>query len=128
MNIGATGRPTVRVNRTEQCPLVPPEKLKKQPRGTCDFRHDKNTGVVVVRWHDNSVVTVASNCYGVEPYGQAQRWSYAENKRVAIQQPHLIAQYNCNMGGVDRMVQNIAVYRISIRSKKMVVAIFFVLC
>jgi len=96
MSIGATG--TVRVNRTEKCPLVPPEKLKKQPRGTCDFRHDKNTGVVVVRWHDNSVVTVASNCYGVEPYGQAQRWSYAENKRVAIQQPHLIAQYNCNMG------------------------------
>jgi DNA excision repair protein ERCC-6 len=116
MNIGATG--TVRVNRTEKCPLVPPEKLKKQPRGTCDFRHDKNTGVVVVRWHDNSVVTVASNCYGVEPYGQAQRWSYAEKKRVAIQQPNLIAKYNCSMGGVDRMDQNIAVYRISIRSKK----------
>jgi len=116
MGIGGTG--TIRVNRTEKCPLVTPEKLKKQPRGSTDYRLDQNTGVIVVRWNDNSVVTVASNCYGVEPFGQAQRWSYAEKKRVMIQQPQIIAQYNGSMGGVDRMDQNVAAYRISIRSKK----------
>jgi len=59
MSIGATG--TVRVNRTEKCPVTPPEQLKKAPRGTFDYRHDRTTGTLVVRWHDNSVVTVASN-------------------------------------------------------------------
>ena len=87
---------TVRVHRTENCPLIAPEAMKKSPRGTSDYQLDQNTGVVVVRWHDNSVVTVVSNCYGVEPYGQAQRWSYAEKKsynstvtsHLSVQQRH----------------------------------------
>ena len=108
-DIGATG--TVRVNRVEKWPLVPPDQLKKQPRGSCDFRHDRSSGVLVVRWHDNSVVSDASNCFGVEPFHQAQRWSYAEKKQVNIQQPDVIARYNENMGGVDRMDQNISSYR-----------------
>ena len=116
MSIGATG--TVRVNRVEKCPLTPPEQLKKMPRGTFDYRHDQTTGALVVRWNDNSVVTVASNCFGIEPCSQAQRWSYAEKKKITISQPHMIAQYNKHMGGVDRMDQNVGVYRISIRSKK----------
>ena len=61
---------------------------------------------------------MASNCHGVEPVGSAQRWSSLEKKRIEIPQPFLIGQYNRNMGGVDRMDQNIAVYRISIRSRK----------
>ena len=116
MSIGATG--TVRVNRTEKCPVTAPEQLKKAPRGTFDFRHDRSSGTLVVRWNDNSVVTVASNCFGVEPCSQAQRWSYAEKKKITITQPRVIAEYNKNMGGVDRMDQNISQYRITIRSKK----------
>ena len=40
----------------------------------------------------------------------------------SVDQPLLIQKYNANMGGVDRMDQNVGTYRISIRSKKMVVA------
>lgn len=113
---GATG--TVRMNRVEKCPLTTPEQLKKQKRGTYDYRLDPNSGIVVVRWHDNSVVTVASNCHGVYPLGQAQRWSNADKRRVSFPQPNLISQYNASMGGVDRMDQNISEYRIAMRSKK----------
>ena len=71
-----------------------------------------------MRWNDNSVVTLASNCQGVNPIGAAQRWSLAEKKRVDIVQPNIVRQYNLFMGGVDRMDQNIAAYRISFRSRK----------
>jgi len=114
--IKATG--TVRVNRIEDCPVMAVDKVKKMARGTSDHRLDSNSNILVVRWHDNSVVTLASNCHGVEPVGSAQRWSSAEKCRVDIPQPFVVSQYNKYMGGVDRMDQNIATYRISIRSRK----------
>ena len=61
---------------------------------------------------------MASNCDGVEPIGSVQRWSKAEGTVIDVPQPHLISKYNKNMGGVDRMDQNIGAYRISIRSGK----------
>ena len=114
--IQATG--TVRSNRIENCPVTSVDVLKKQPRGSMDYRLDSQKSVIVVRWNDNSVVTLASNCHGIEPMGSAQRWSHAEKKRVSIDQPYVITMYNANMGGVDRMDQNVSTYRISIRSKK----------
>lgn len=114
--IAATG--TVRVNRVEKCPLVDPKKMKKAERGHYDHRLDTSSNIVLVRWHDNSIVTMASNCHGVMPLGKAKRWSAAQKKAVEVQQPHLFAVYNRGMGGTDRMDQNISTYRISIRSKK----------
>lgn len=114
--IKATG--TVRVNRIEDCPVMAVDKVKKLARGTFDHRLDSTSNIAVVRWHDNSVVTLASNCHGVEPVGSAKRWSSAEKCRVDITQPYVVSQYNKYMGGVDRMDQNIATYRISIRSRK----------
>jgi len=112
----ATG--TVRANRIEDCPIMPVDRMKKVPRGTSDHRIDSGSNILVARWHDNSIVTLASNCHGMEPAGTAQRWSSAEKRRIDITQPYLIGQYNKYMGGVDRMDQNIGTYRISIRSRK----------
>jgi len=65
------------------------------------------------------MITVWSRSHQtIEPCSQAQRWSYAEKKKISICQPRVIAEYNKHMGGVDRMDQNIAQYRIAIRSKK----------
>jgi len=114
--VKATG--TVRANRIEDCPVMTVDQIKKLPRGTSDHRIDSVSNILVARWHDNSVVTLASNCHGVEPTGTVQRWSSAEKRRVELVQPYLIGKYNKYMGGVDWMDQNIATYRISIRSKK----------
>ncbi|XP_054724350.1 piggyBac transposable element-derived protein 3-like [Uloborus diversus] len=112
--MGATG--TVRKNRIENCPLEEIKSFKKRKRGSYDFRNAKNLSLV--RWNDNSVVTLASNQYGVTPIVQAKRWSNAERKFIEIDQPFVVSQYNKFMGGTDRMDQNIAQYRCSIRSKK----------
>lgn len=122
MKISVTG--TVRANRMEKCPLVEADKLKKDLRGSFDHRLDRNSGMLAVRWNDNSVVTVLSNCFGIEPMTQVKRWSAAEKKHVQIPMPNMIAQYNRFMGGTDRMDQNIAKFRINIRIKKWWWALF----
>ena len=115
-SIGATG--TIRANRTEKCLLKAPEKMKKEVRGSYDFRLDTKHKISVTRWFDNSVVTLASNRYGIHPIGQASHWSTAEKKKITFPQPYVVHMYNRNMGGVDRMDQNIAQYRISLGVKK----------
>jgi hypothetical protein len=78
-----------------------------------------------VRWHDNSIVTVLSNEYGVNPIQKAQRYSVTAKRRIDIDQPHVIHQYNQFMGGVDRLDANIGVHRIAIRGKKWYIPIVF---
>ena len=109
----ATG--TIRENRTEKCPLICNDALKKQGGGNYDFKTDTNHGVIVCKWNDNSVVNLCSNAAGVHPISNASRYSSSEKKRVQIEQPYLVKLYNENMGGVDRMDQNISNYRIAMR-------------
>lgn len=122
MNISATG--TVRANRMEKCPLLDQDNLKKDTRGTFDHRLDRKSGMLAVRWNDNNVVTMLSNCFGIQPVVQAKRWSSSEKKHVLIPMPQLISKYNHYMGGTDRMDQNIAKFRINIRIKKWWWALF----
>lgn len=114
--VGIVG--TARTNRIEKCPIQSAKDLKKKERGCYDYKYDRERGVLVTSWNDNSVVTLVSNCAGNQPLQKAKRWSAAEKRKVEIDQPKLVAEYNANMGGVDRMDQNIAQYRMSIRTKK----------
>ena len=79
-NIGATG--TIRVNRTGKTPLLDPSYTKKKARGTYCHGKEKDSGCILVRWNDNSVVTLASNCYGVNTVISASRWSNAESPSI----------------------------------------------
>ena len=54
--IAATG--TVRANETENSPLSSFNKMKKQPRGTCDVAVHSISKVTLVPWKHNKVVTV----------------------------------------------------------------------
>ncbi|GFS34589.1 DDE_Tnp_1_7 domain-containing protein [Nephila pilipes] len=72
----------------------------------------------MVRWNDNSNVTLAYNHYGFEPVAQTKPWSNIDKKFVEIDQPYTVVQYNKFMGGADRMDRNISQYRYSIRPKK----------
>lgn len=121
-NIHATGK--VGVNRIDKCPVTVVDVIKKQAHGTFDFKQDTTSGIVITRWNNNSVVTLASNCPGVQPAGVAKRWSRAERKCVDVPQPFVVSQYNRYMGGVDRMHQNTAAYNITIRSRKWWWALF----
>ena len=81
-NIGATR--TIRVNRTGETPLLDPSCMEKKARSTYCHAKEKDSGCILVRWNDNSVVTLASTCYGVNPVRSASRWSNSEKKRIFI--------------------------------------------
>ncbi|KAF2889610.1 hypothetical protein ILUMI_16563, partial [Ignelater luminosus] len=71
LGYGATR--TILENRIpKECSLTVSKKMKKHQRGTYEFR--KNTdGVLLARWKDNSVVTVASTCHCAEPLVNVSR-------------------------------------------------------
>lgn len=112
----ATG--TVRENRTNHCPFEPLKSMSKKPRGTYDEFFDKTTNMSLVRWNDNSVVTVISNHLNSQPVSTTKRYSRKEKKEINIEQPNVIKYYNKNMGGVDLHDNGIANYRIAITGKK----------
>ena len=62
MGFRATG--TMRNDRIEHCLLVPINDMKKMERGVHDHRSSAADKIEIIRWHDNSVVTVGSNAYG----------------------------------------------------------------
>ncbi len=118
---GYNGTGTLRSNRVgNECPLLNVQSFGKKERGyiqsaTATMNNNK---LIVTRWNDNAVVTVASTSYGQHPVGSASRWSRSDRKTITLPIPNSIEQYNKNMGGTDRMDQNINAYRIGIRGKK----------
>ena len=91
--------------------------MKKAGRGTIDFKTDLESGVIIVKGLDNNAVHIASNCVGVEPVGEVERWSPEDRKC-----PQLILQ---GMGGVDLGDMVISLYRITIKTRRWYIKIFW---
>ena len=90
--------------------------MKKKDRGVNDHRSSADN-IEIVRWNDNSVVTVGSNAYGLLPLGQVKRWKKGQGN-INVEQPAVIAHYNHGMGGVDLVDRALSDYRPSIHGKK----------
>ncbi|XP_063470109.1 piggyBac transposable element-derived protein 2 isoform X2 [Symphalangus syndactylus] len=114
--VKATG--TVREYRTERCPLKDPKELKKMKRGSFDYKVDESEEIIVCRWRDSSVVNICSNAVGIEPVRLTSRHSGATKTRTQVHQPSLVKLYQEKVGGVGRMDQNIAKYKVKIRGMK----------
>ena len=97
--IGGTG--TLRANCTDKCSIKDNKAIEKESRGTYNFRYDTTNKILVVRWNDNSVVTLASNYQPVHPVGTSKRYSRSEKKMLDIPEPSLVKYYDKNMGGID---------------------------
>ena len=80
--------------------------------------------ITVVGWNDNKAVFLASNNLSCSPTASVDRYCKDQRKRVKVDQPSLINQYNKKMGGVDRCDQNVSNYSVSMRSKKWWRALF----
>ena len=118
---GYDGTGTIRSNRLDvNCPLPSVETMNKKERGSSSSISGKvgANEVKVIRWKDNAVVTVLSTHHSQNPIGKVKRWSKKEKKSILIDIPSAVQAYNRNMGGTDRMDQNINAYRIGIRGKK----------
>lgn len=92
--------------------------MKKEERGTYDSAFYKEHGITVVRWNDNSVVTMATNFDTIDPPSITKRYSRKEKKSVSVKQPKFIGNYNKHMGGVDLLDNFVAMYRVQIKGKK----------
>ena len=92
--------------------------MEKLERGSSDVITDKNCNLMLVRWKDNKVVTVASTFVGKMPLWKAHHYVKAQNSRAETDQPQSIFLYNKGIGGVDRLDQNIRSYMTSHLSKK----------
>ena len=72
LEFGATG--TIRQNRIpKKCPIMDSNEMKKKPRGRYD--HASDGRVIIVKWKDNQVVSIASTAHGYAPLSTTGRYS-----------------------------------------------------
>lgn len=109
---------TIRSNRLKGCVLRSDKEMKQQGRGSIDYRCEETEGVSVVKWFDSKAVHLASTFCSVDPKDHCNRWSASEKKRIEVERPHIVKEYNKHMGGVDLCDMMLELYRTDIRSKK----------
>ncbi|XP_044117118.1 piggyBac transposable element-derived protein 1 isoform X2 [Neovison vison] len=111
----ATG--TIRENRTEKCPLMNAEHMRKMKKGYFDFRVEENEEIILCRWHGDGIISLCSNAVGIAP-ARELRCSANEEDVHQGAQPALVKLYGECREGVAKMDQIISKYRVRIRSKK----------
>ncbi|XP_061170245.1 piggyBac transposable element-derived protein 2-like [Saccostrea echinata] len=65
---------TVRSNRLRGCTLKSEKELKKEGRGSVDYRVETSCNIIALRWYDNKSVDVVSSYVGLNPVGEVRRW------------------------------------------------------
>ena len=71
---------TIRWNCLQGLPLDANKDLMKN--GAMDYHCDRDSGIIAVKWVDNSVVNLASNFAGVEPiFYNKGSWKNSVEKR-----------------------------------------------
>ena len=71
-------------NRTDKCPMRDNKAIGKEISETYHFRYDSLNKILVVRWNENSVLTLASNCQPVHPVGTSKRYLRTEKKTLDV--------------------------------------------
>ena len=84
--------------------------MEKQERGYFSEAFEESLGVHCVKWFDNAVVTMLSNCAGSFLDQQVERFSRRHKKKIYLKRPHLIKLSNV-MGGVDLVDSAVATYQ-----------------
>ena len=65
---------------------------------------DVSSNITAVRWKDNKVVNAVSTFTGKQQIQQVKRYYHREKRRVNIEQPNVMNQYNMAMGRVDQRI------------------------
>jgi hypothetical protein len=85
----------IRENRIpKNSSIVSKDKIQTRKRGDIESILERKTDIILARWLDNNVVSVATTCDGVEPQSDVKRYSQAENKIIQVQRPYLVGRYN----------------------------------
>ena len=121
-NLGNNSLKTTGTNRencTKKCPLISSKAMKKTTeRGFTDYRFDWETRIFIVKWYDNTPVSIATNYSSVYPVGNTTKHSHKLKKKITIKIPKVVSEYNKSMGGVDLSDKQVTLYRTRIGGKK----------
>ena len=117
---------TVRANRVGSLPIKSNSELVKQGRGAMDGCTSSDKKLCLVRWNDNSLVTVLSSAYDWQTnQGQVRSCDKSSKTYVNVVCPSAVLEYNKSMGGVDKLDFLLSLYRIHIKSKKRILRVIF---
>ena len=89
---------TLRENRYKKSPLKAAAAMKKEPRGIMEFVAGSENKIMVCRWMDNSVVTIASTVHVSKASSKVKRYSQKEKKTIEINCPKVVQECNKHMG------------------------------
>lgn len=81
--------------------------------------------IVSVTWRDTKVVNLISNFVGTNPMQSVERFDKILRKRITVDCPNIVKQYNSYMGGVDFLDSMIGRNKIKLRSKKWYMRIYY---
>ena len=115
---------TIRSNQLQGCPLLNNKDLQKPARGASDYRVNNSSGIIILKWLDNSVVQLTSNYGRIEPMDQIERWDKTAGEKKNADYPQIVKAYNKSMRGVDLADMLIALYCISAKTKRWYIKIF----
>ncbi|XP_039283290.1 piggyBac transposable element-derived protein 3-like [Nilaparvata lugens] len=118
---------TIRKNRFPNLNLPNEKDLKKSGRGTSieHFSNVDGTDVSVVGWFDNKLVALSSTYVGENPKDTVTRFDRKNKKKIEIERPAIVKEYNRFMGGVDLMDMIMGINRATMRTKKWYFRIFY---
>lgn len=118
---------TMRRNRLKNDKLPKDKVIMSLGRGSSFemVTEVEKTEVVCVTWRDTKVVNLVSNFVGANPLQSVERFDKKLGKKITVDCPNIVKNYNSYMGGVDYLDSMIGRNKIKIRSKKWYMRIYF---
>ena len=92
---------TERSDQNGKCPLKAEKYLKKESRGSYDYRTDMGSGLVITKRFDSKCVYMCSTYVSLTETTEVKRWDRSASKYINVQCPEVVREYNKSMGGAD---------------------------
>ena len=99
--VGFSATGTMRENRSMKFPVMNVAEVKEKECGFYDYRSSGN--ISLVRWNDNSVVTLCSSVISVHRMRNVKCWVRGKGQ-VNLFQPAMVGLYNSGMGSIDMLI------------------------
>ena len=99
--------------------------LKKEGRGSYDYRTDMGSGLVITKWFDSKCVYMCSTYVSPTETTEVKRWDRSASKYINVQCPEVVREYNKSMGGVDLSDMLISLYRTQVKTKRWYIKVLF---
>ena len=108
---------TIRFPRMRQCEPESEKTMKKEGRGSTDFKILSDENIIIMRWFDNKPVNLISSYVAVEPIDSVRCYDQREETYTEAPRPNILKVYNTYMGGTDKLDMICALYKGQIKSR-----------